>query len=98
MKVCGWFVAVWRAAKALGSAQLRAGPGRGDVWSLGTALFAGFLVGPRDALQSFGAAEPEVGQKWEFKLEPLAAVWTGVVGQTWEDRKQLVWGKFQIQI
>lgn len=80
VKVRGWFVAIRRAAEALGAAQLGAGPGRGGVWSLCTALFAGLLVGPRDALQSFGAAEPEMGQKRELKLEPLAAVWTRVVG------------------
>lgn len=74
MKVCGRFVAILGAAEALGAAQLWAGPGRGCVWSLAGALFAGLLVGPRDALQSFGATEPEVGQKRELKLEPLAAV------------------------
>lgn len=76
MKVCGWFVAILRAAEALGAAQLWAGPGWGCVWSLGAALFAGFLIDPCDALQSFGATEAEMGQKWELKLEPLAAVWT----------------------
>lgn len=76
MKVCGGFVAVLRAAEALRAAQLWAGPGRGCVWSLGAALFAGLLVGPRDALQSFGATEPEMGQERELKLEPLAAVRT----------------------
>ena len=76
MKVCGGFVAVLRAAEALGATQLRAGPGRGRVWSFGAALFVGFLFGAVDALQSFGATEPEMGQEWKLKLEPLAAVWT----------------------
>lgn len=75
MKVCRGFVAVLRAAEALRAAQLWAGPGRGCVWSLSAALFARLLIGSRDALQSFCATEPKVGQEWELKLEPLAAVW-----------------------
>lgn len=88
MKVCGWLVAVLRAAEALGAAQLWAGPGRGGVGSLGAALFAGFLVGPGDALQPFSATEPEMGQKRELKLKPLAAVRTRVVRRTWEEERQ----------
>lgn len=76
MKVCGWFVAVLRTAETFRAAKLWAGPGWGRVWSLSAALFAWFLIRPRDALQSFGATEPKMGQERELKLEPLAAVWT----------------------
>lgn len=80
-----------RAAEALRAAQLWASSGWGCVWSLGAALFARFLVGPRDALQSFGATESKVGQERELELEALTAVWTGVVGRTCEeDRQKLV--------
>ncbi len=87
MKVCGWFVAVRRAAKALRATMLWAGPGRGCVWSLCAALFTWFLIRSCDALQSFGTTEPEMGQERELKLEPLAAVWTRMVGRTFKKSK-----------
>lgn len=80
MKVCGGFIVVLRTAETFRADYLRAGPGWGCVWSLCAAVFAVLLVGCSNALQSLGATEPEMGQERELKLEPLAAVRTGVVG------------------
>lgn len=88
MKVCGGFAAILRTAEALRAAHLWAGPGWSGVCSLGAGVFAGLLISPCDGLQSFGATEPEMGQERKLKLEPLAAIWTQVVGRTWEVEKE----------